>query len=169
MRKRDILIICQILLFSIFIGCGKKPKPNSIFPETLPNLHLIKLIKGKKAIEEINKLHGRQIHIKKGFIAYYRGSFEEGNWREAVIWLSEADNEQIALKQTEIMMNRIKSNPKTPFHHFKERSREGIKIYTFWGIGKAHAVFQRGKWVYWISATDDVFESVLESMLKRNL
>lgn len=160
------IAIYQVLLLLVFgMSCGSKPKPSSIFPETLPNLHLIKLIKGKKAIEEINKLHGRQIHIKRGFIAYYEGSFEEGNWREATIWLSEADNGQTALKQTKIMMDRIKNNPKTPFHHFKERSRQGIRVYTFWGMGKAHAVFQKGKQVYWITATEDVFEPVLRAML----
>ncbi len=163
------IAISQVLFFVIFAtACGGKPKTNSIFPETLPNLHLIKLVKGKKAIEEINKLHGKRIYVKKGFIAYYRGSYEQGNWREATIWLSEADNKQIALEQTEIMMNRMKNNPKTPFHHFKERSKERIKVYTFWGMGKAHAVFQKGKQVYWISSTGGVFEPVLKAMLKLN-
>jgi len=161
------IAIYQVLFFLIFAtACGGKPKPNFIFPETLPNLYLIKLIKGKKAIEEINKLHGKQIHIENGFIAYYRGSYEQGNWRESTIWLSEADNEQMALKQTKIMMDRIKDNPKTPFHHFKERTREEIKVYTFWGMGGAHAVFQKGEQVYWISATEDIFEPVLRAMLK---
>ncbi|CAD7781690.1 MAG: hypothetical protein KCCBMMGE_01152 [Candidatus Methanoperedenaceae archaeon GB37] len=50
----------------------------------------MKIIKGEKAKREVNKLHGTEIHLKNAWIAHYRGSFSQGNWHDATIWVSEA-------------------------------------------------------------------------------
>jgi len=160
-RKRPFFILYCLLFFCWGIGCGPKPKSTSLFPETLPHLHLMKVIKGEKAKKEVNKLHGKEIPVKNAWVAHYRGAFFEGNWNEATIWVSEAFSPEEASKQTELMMAKIAHNPKSPFRQIKIVNTLQGKMYIFWGLGKKHAVFQKQTMIYWISATPGVFEGVL--------
>ncbi|MDL1970346.1 MAG: hypothetical protein LWW94_05115 [Candidatus Desulfofervidaceae bacterium] len=160
-KKRLTFTLICLFFFCLSIGCGRKPKATPLFPETLPNLHLIKLIKGKEAKKEVNRLHGKEIPVKDAWVAYYRGAFFEGNWNEATIWISEAFSLEEASKQTKIMMEKIIHNPRSPFYNVKVITTPQGKMYIFWGMGNEHAVFQKQTMVYWISATPEVFDGVL--------
>ena len=166
MKRKVPGVIITIFLFSALLSCGRKPKGTERFPQTLPKLHLVKILQGKEAIEAVNKLHGKKIHLKKAWVAYYQGAYYEGNWNEATIWISESFSSQEAKEQTEVMIQKMLSAKKSPFYNFKEKNIKGIKVYIFWGLGQQHAVFQKGSFVYWISANIEVFDQVLDYFLK---
>ncbi len=165
MTKKRLLFCLVFFLSLLCVSCQKKPKANALFPETLPNLHLMKLLQGREAIKAVNKLHGRVIKVKKAWVAYYKGAFYQGNWHEATIWVSEAFTLSQAEQQVEIMMQKIMQSHKTPFYGFKKKREKGTEVYIFWGIGKQHAVFRKGKMVFWISASFEVFDDVLNHYL----
>jgi len=158
--------IIGIIILSFLLACGRKPKGVECFPQTLPHLHLIKILQGKKAIEAVNKLHGKKIHLNRAWVAYYQGAYYEGNWNEATIWVSESFSPQEAKEQTKVMMQKMLSAKKSPFYNFKEKDIKGVKVYIFWGLGEEHAVFQKGSFVYWISANFEVFDQVLDYFLQ---
>ncbi len=166
MKRQIVSIVIAVFLFSALLSCGRKPKGTERFPQTLPHLHLIKILQGKEAIEAVNKLHGKKIPLKRAWVAYYQGAYYEGNWNEASIWISESFSPQEAKKQTEVMMQKMLSAQRSPFYNFKEKNIKGIKVYTFFGLGQQHAVFQRGSFVYWISANFEVFDQVLDYFLE---
>jgi len=62
-----ILVLC--FLFCIF--CEVKPNIETLFPKNISKLTLIQLIEGKKAIEMVNKVHGKPINAKSAWVAYY--------------------------------------------------------------------------------------------------
>lgn len=165
MGKKIFLILFIICVF--FLGsCGQKPKPyDPLFPQTLPYLHLIELKDDKEAIKEIDKLHMEKIPLKKAWVAHYRGSFSQGSWNEATIWLCEAYNIKEAENQAEAMLQKIRQNPKSPFYHFKIKQWQGQKIHTFSGMGKKHTIFQGGLKVFWISTTPEILDGVLKYYL----
>jgi len=168
MDKKPFLKFLIIFLI-VSMSCGRKPKPmGSLFPETLPHLHLMKIIKGEKAKREVNKLHGTEIHLKNAWIAHYRGSFSQGNWHDATIWVSEAYTKKEAASQTKNMMEKIMQNPKSPFHHFKIKNTNETELYTFSGMGQKHAVFQKNLLVFWISTTPEIFDRVLNYYLSHS-
>ncbi|MDL1956088.1 MAG: hypothetical protein LWW95_03420 [Candidatus Desulfofervidus auxilii] len=154
MNKKIYFKIRILWLILLFINCTQSKSPS--FPKSLEQLCLIHLLKGQEAIAEVNRLHGKEIHVKNAWVAYYRG-----NGHEATIWISEAFNPKEAKSQTEIMMEKIRKNIKSPFSHFKLTKQKNLTIYTFWGLGKKHAVFYKKTMVYWITTTPDVFNKVL--------
>jgi len=166
MRRMKILNIYRILFFLIvytslfcFIeGCSKKP----IFPQSLNNLQLVKMIRGEEAIKEVADLHGKNISIKDAWVAYY-GKSRSNN---AVVWISRSISLHQALKQTDLMMKKIMKNGNSPFHHLKITKRSNLKVFTFLGMHQKHAVFQKKTDIYWISASQKVFKGVLEHCLR---
>ncbi len=148
-----------MVLFSIIcISCQGKPKTSEFFPKTLSQLHLIKLIQGKEAIEMVNRLHQKQIDIQKAWIAYYKS-----DRKEATIWISEALSTQQAKNQLNKMIEKMIGNRKGPFYDFKKIN----EVYTFSGLGQKHGVFCKGKFVFWISTNSEIFDNVLNYYLNK--
>jgi hypothetical protein len=155
------MVIKHILHYLIFAGslsacitCGG----NSLFPERLDGMQLIRLEAGERARGEVNRLHGRKIPVKDAWIALYR----KDEMNSAMIWVSESFNIPQAAEQTGVMMKKIMHNPRSPFHHLEIERRSDIKIYLFSGMSQRHAVFRKGMRIYWISATRDIFRGVLD-------
>ncbi len=150
-------ILCCLILTGV-VSCGG----NSLFPERLGDMQLIRLIAGERAIEEVNRLHGREIPVKEAWIALYR----KDKLSSAMIWVSESFNIPQAAEQTGVMMKKIMHNSRSPFHHLEIERRSDIKIYLFSGMGQRHAVFRKGVRIYWISATRNIFRGVLDYCMK---
>ncbi|CAD7775684.1 MAG: hypothetical protein KIIPBIDF_00698 [Candidatus Methanoperedenaceae archaeon GB50] len=167
MDKKPFLKFLIIFLI-VSMSCGRKPKPmGSLFPETLPHLHLMKIIKGEKAKREVNKLHGTEIHLKNAWIAHYRGSFSQGNWHDATIWVSEAYTKKEAESQTKNMMEKIMQNPKSPFHHFKIKNTNEQNYIPSQAWGKTCCI-SKNLLVFWISTTPEIFDRVLNYYLSHS-
>jgi len=149
----------SICLF-LFISCQHQPKSYILFPQTLSNLHLVKLIKGNVAINMVNRLHGKPIQVKKAWVAYYKDAHQN----KAIIWVSEAFTSSQAKKQTEIMMEKILKG-KSPFYNFQEKEISHTLIYFFSGLGKNHAVFYKNKLVFWITANHHTIDKIINYYL----
>ena len=115
------------------------------FPNKIHGFRLVKLIKGKEALQEINKLHGRKIQAVKGAIAVY---IKEG--RRAVVWVSQAPSDKVAFRQVEVMMEKMKKA--SPFYEFTMDRIGCLLVYSFLGLGQEHYLFSQDDAVYWISA-----------------
>jgi len=154
MRKRIIFI-----LFSFFLlGCNQSPSP--VFQEEIRGLKLVQLITGKDALNAINELHGKKINVASGMVAFYQGEGEK-----ATVWVSESFSTDDAIQQTEIMIEKMRSSKRSPFSDYKEIGLDGVKIYSFKGMGQEHYIFRISKSVYWITANSGAIDELCKSIV----
>lgn len=139
----------------LIMGCGKG-RLDVRFPPKIGDYHLARLISGKEAIEEINRLHGRVINAIAGAIAIYNG--EEGS---ATIWVSLAPSSEKAECQVQEMMREIQGRPGGPFFGVQKEVHREIPVYRFQGLGQMHFVFRRDKQVYWVSTPPEAAKDFL--------
>ena len=162
MKKMHIII--SAILFAIIptAACNRQPQSlKSLFPETIEGLQRVQLITGIKALEEINKLHGKEIGVTEGGIGTYRTD----NGSTAMVWISRSKTADLARNQTEVMIDKMLSAPHSPFHHPVQWELTGINIYQFQGMGQIHYIFCCYDLVYWISAVPHQGEIVLHAFL----
>lgn len=126
------------------------------FDPVVPGMNLVKLVSGTEALQAINKLHGLAIPMKAGFIAHYGDT--QG---KATIWVSEAPTVAAGEEQIDVMIEKMKDNPRSPFRKYEHATVNDVPIIRFHGMGQIHAVFQLDAWVYWISAYDKDMNKLL--------
>ena len=154
MRKGIILI-----LFSFFLlGCNQSSSP--VFQEEIRGLKLVQVITGKDALLAINKLHGKKINVARGMVAFYQGEGEK-----AIVWVSESACTDDAMQQTEIMIEKMRASKSSPFSDYEEIERNGVKIYSFEGMGQKHYIFRISKSIYWISANPGTIDELCKSIV----
>jgi len=154
MRKRIVFII-----FSFFLlGCNQSSSP--VFQEEIRGLKLVQLITGKEALHAINKLHGKKINVAKGMVAFYQGEGEK-----ATVWVSESVCTDDAIQQTEIMIEKMRSSKRSPFSDYEEIEPDGVKIYSFKGMGQEHYIFRISKSIYWITANPGTIDELYKSIV----
>ena len=154
MRKGIILI-----LFSFFLlGCNQSSSP--VFQEEIRGLKLVRLLTGKDALLAINKLHGKKINVARGMVAFYQGEGEK-----AIVWVSESACTDDAMQQTEIMIEKMRASKSSPFSDYEEIERNGVKIYSFEGMGQKHYIFRISKSIYWISANPGTIDELCKSIV----
>ncbi len=154
MRKRIIFII-----FSFFLlGCNQSFSP--VFQEEIRGLKLVQLITGKDALHAINKLHGKKISVASGMVAFYQGEGEK-----ATVWVSESACTDDAIQQTEIMIEKMRSSKRSPFSDYAEIGQDGVKIYSFKGMGQKHYIFRINKSIYWIAANPGTIDELYKSIV----
>ena len=164
MKKMHIII--SAILFAIIptAACNRQPQSlKSLFPETIDGLQRVQLINGIKALEEINKLHGKEIGVTDGGIGTYRTD----NGSTAMVWISRSKTADLARNQTEVMLDRMFSSPHSPFHHPVQRELTGINIHQFQGMGQIHYIFCWYDLVYWISAVAHQGDTILQAFLPK--
>jgi hypothetical protein len=127
------------------------------FDVNAEGLEQVRLITGDEAINAINKLHGMPIDVVRGFIAHYKGVRDK-----ATIWLSEAQSEDLAKRQIEVMVEKMKQSKRSPFSHYRVSHVKGRRVVGFDGMGQVHYVFRDKKWVYWISADAWRIDEILD-------
>ncbi len=160
-KERAIKGLVVFLYLFILICCHKHYDIRSLFPERLQGLKLLRLVKGKKAEEMVNRLHGKQIKVKNAWIGYYKG--QNGS---AVIWISEAYSSSQAEKQTDVMMQKILKGY-GPFYNFKKKRINHTLVYIFSGLGKKHAVFCKQDLVFWITSDPSIIDKVVRFYIKK--
>lgn len=163
---KNMHIILSAILIAIIPTTVCKSKPDSLdslFPETIDGLKRVQLITGIQAVEEINKLHGREIRIIEGGIGTYRTN----NVPQAMVWISRSKKEDLARHQTEVMIKKMLSAPHSPFHHLAQCELQGINIYQFQGMGQIHYIFCWDDLVFWISAVAHQGDAILQAFLPK--
>lgn len=113
-------------------------------PQSIGSLSLQQLQSGEEARQEIDRLHGKQINFRRGYIGTY------GNGR-AKLWVSEYDSEGEAAAGIGKMAQRMQASKGGNFWHFREISIQGVAVYFVVGMGQAHYFFQKGRKVIWLA------------------
>jgi hypothetical protein len=113
-------------------------------PQSIGSLSLEQLQSGEEARQEIDRLHGKQITFRRGYIGTY------GNGR-AKLWVSEYDSEGEAAEGIGKMAQRMQTRKEGNFWHFREISIQGVAVYFVVGMGQAHYFFQKGRKVIWLA------------------
>lgn len=151
-----ILIFILAIAFPAFAEKGKPPVP----PE-IGGLKLAHYLKGEEALREIERLHGKKINVKEGYVAHY-----EGRESKAMLYISRASSGPQAKGQIKRMAERIRKGG-TPFYHLKESAlADGIDLYSAIGLGQVHYFYRTGNKVVWLAADPPVARSALSSLLK---
>jgi len=145
LKKRFSLILTILFLITGLSLCYASNLEKKLFPPKLGTFKLVKLIKGKKAMEEVYKLHGKKINIKAAWVAHYENIKNPKD--KVTVWISQASSEKEAKKQVEVMMKKIINSSSTPFYHFNKMK----DVYIFFGLGKRHLVFPKKEFVFWIT------------------
>ncbi|MBW2265020.1 MAG: hypothetical protein JRF28_02440 [Deltaproteobacteria bacterium] len=154
---------CLFVFLAFSLPSSSQSEAESALPfdPKIDGLKLTELVSGYEAIKAINKLHGMPIRIRRGFIAHY-----EAKQHKATIWVSEAHSEDLADKQIRIMISKMKSSKRSPFHHYNASDFRKTKVIGFHGMGQIHYVFRINKWVYWISANEEHIDKLLGHLCK---
>lgn len=162
--KRSFLLL--LLLFSLLVACSPETEAvqnlNSLLPERIDAWQRIQLITGSEALEQINTLHGKTITVEAGVI----GSYQKTGNRPAMVWISRSKTPALTRQQTEIMADKMVSNPHSPFHDPTTMQINDIKVYKFLGMGQVHYIFCREKLAYWISSPPADGEKLLLTFIQ---
>lgn len=129
-------------------------------PLSLGQLKLGHALQGEKARDEIHRLHGKAIPFRDALVAHY-----EGAGGVAMLYVSEAGDEEMARQQVEQMTARIRPGDGA-FTHLRERIQGGITVYSSLGQGQVHYYFRRGVRVIWVAADAPVARSALADALR---
>jgi hypothetical protein len=130
-------------------------------PQELAGLPLAHFQQGAEARAEIERLHGKAIPIKGGYVAHY------GNQPPvAMLYVSEAKDETVARQQVDQMTTRIRAS-NGPFTHLRESTRFGMTVYSTLGQGQVHYYFRRGAVVVWVAADATIAQPALADAVRK--
>ena len=124
-------------------------------PGELAGLALAHSQQGAEARAQIERLHGKSILIRDGFVAHYGTQPPV-----AMLYVSQAQDEGVARQQVEQMTMRIRAS-NGPFTHLRESSRFGMTVYSTLGQGQVHYYFRRGATVVWVAADPVIAQQAL--------
>ena len=118
----------------------------STVPPQLAGQPLAHAQQGAEARAEIERLHGKSMPMREGFVAHY-GSASPA----AMLYVSRAQTDTLAKQQVEQMTARIRAST-GPFTHLREATRFGLIVYSALGQGQVHYYFRSGATVVWLAA-----------------
>jgi hypothetical protein len=109
-------------------------------------MRLEKVQSGEEARREIDRLHGKQISLRRGYIGTYLAQNGSGQ-----LWVSEHNSEREATEALEKMAHGMKQGKQKQFWHFRQVMIEQHPVYLAVGMGQAHYFFQKGAKVIWLA------------------
>lgn len=130
-------------------------------PRVLGNLLLSEVVSGDKGLAQVNRMHGKDIRLVRGFIAQYAG-----NGAAATMWAGWAESEAAAQALADRMTAKI--GPDHPiFQDFRELTVGGRTVYAMTGQGQQHYYFRSGAAVVWVAVDSTAEQKVLHDALKQ--
>lgn len=131
-------------------------------PETVGALQLVHALRGKEALQAIDRLHGKGLAGTDAYVAHY-----EKDGLVAMLYVSRPARSTMAGAQIEKMTTAIRAG-KTPFSHLKSSERNGTTVYSAIGEGQIHYFYRRDADVIWIAADPPVAREVRDTLLQRD-
>jgi cytochrome c-type biogenesis protein CcmH len=128
-------------------------------PKSLGGLELLHASQGKEALEEINRLHGKELSAKGGYVAHY-----EKNGAAAMLYLAQASSTDDAARQLNQMSARIRRGD-TPFNQLTKSRQGEITVYSALGQGQRHYFYRRDASVLWLAADAAVAKQSLAALV----
>ena len=131
-------------------------------PKTMGALQLVHALRGKEALQAIDRLHGKGLAGTDGYVAHY-----ERNGLVAMLYVSRPARSSMTGAQIEKMATGIRAG-KTPFSHLKSSVRNGTTVYSALGEGQIHYFYRRGADVIWLAADPPVAREAVQYLLQRD-
>lgn len=150
-----------VLAVSVFFPLAYAQAAQLEPPRTLGALELAHALRGKEALQAIDRLHGKGLAGIDGYVAHY-----ESNGQVAMLYVSRPARSSMTGAQIERMAAGIRAG-KTPFSHLKSSERNGTTVYSALGEGQIHYFYRRGADVIWIAADPAVAREAVDSLLQR--
>ena len=129
-------------------------------PKTVGALQLVHALRGKEALQAIDRLHGKGLAGTDGYVAHY-----ERDGLVAMLYVSRPARSSMTGAQVEKMASGIRAG-KTPFTHLKSSERNGTTVYSALGEGQIHYFYRRRADVIWIAADPPVAKEAIEYLLQ---
>ena len=142
------IVIVVVGFKALFPTPEKQQDIASLFPKSIGEWQQVELITGTKALEKIDRLHGKSIIVEAGAI----GNYQAAGKGPAMIWISRSKTPALTREQAQVMADKMVSNPRSPFHDPETLNINKIKVYKFMGMGQVHYIFCRERLAYWISS-----------------
>jgi len=164
-----ILLVTGVMAFNLYNRSGATGNNKSqsdintteaapdhlVFPAQIQDLDLIQKDSGPQARGMISKLHGTAISIKEGYIGEYGGPAGQ-----IIIWISESNSNDDAIKLFDIMDRKIAAAQKSgssgeaqgpPFTDRRTMKLEGLDVVAVKGMGMENYYYRKDAKVYWIA------------------
>ena len=152
--QKHIAVFLAALAFVLAGGrAGAEP------PKRLGSLPLLHASQGKEALQEINRLHGKEISAKDGYMAHY-----EKDGAAAMLYLAQASSTAQAARQLKQMSDLIQRGG-SPFYHLKTSKQGEITLYSALGQGQIHYFYQRDSSVVWLAVDAPVAKQAMAALL----
>lgn len=151
-------VVPVLLMLAVLSACSDEMRAH--FPDTLAGMAMTEYVHGKKALEKVNKLHGKAIEAEDGAVAMYGSGVQA-----AEVWISRASDGREARRQAGQMVHMMYENSDSPFTYGKRFDFKGVPVYPFEGMGKSHLVFFRADLIYWVTVSKGMEEQALADLL----
>ena len=133
-----------------------------MLPDAIGEFRLEKETSGEEARKEINRLHGKNVDFRTGYI----GTYKHGH-KGAMVWISDYDAKTKAAGEVEKMAQRIQTREGKEFRHFRMISIEGIPVYFVLGMGQAHYFYQSGNKVIWLAVDPQLAKETIRDLIEK--
>ena len=160
-----ILILIGASFWDVLWGEQSSP-PTSVategtIPPVLGDLLLVETVTGNEGLAQVNRMHGMDIRLVRGFIARYAG-----NGAAATMWVGWAESEAAAQALTDRMTAKI--GPDHPiFQDFQVLTVGGRTVYSVTGQGQQHYYFRSGAAVVWLAVDGAIAQAALHDAVRR--
>lgn len=130
-------------------------------PKSLGALELAHALRGKIALQAIDRLHGKGLAATDAYVAHY-----ERNGLVAMLYVSRPVRASMTVTQIEKMAAGIRAG-KTPFSHLKSSERNGTTVYSALGEGRIHYFYRQDADAIWLAADPAVAKEAVDALLQR--
>lgn len=128
-------------------------------PQQVAGLPLSHERQGLQAVEEINRLHGKQFPLTSAAIGHY------GSYGEVTLWVSGVAINLMASRILNSMRDRI-AEGNSPFIPLEERTLGGRAVYVLDGMGQRHFYFRSERSIIWLAADPALAEQAIDHTLE---
>jgi len=146
-----------LLLLLLLIACSSTDIP---LPQYIGSMRLEKVQSGEEARREIDRLHGKQISLLRGYIGTYVAENGRGQ-----LWVSEHSSDREATEAIENMAHGMKQG-KEQFWHFRKMVIEQRPVYLAVGMGQAHYFFRNGAKVIWLAVDPSLAKEAIRDVVR---
>lgn len=143
----------------LLIACSPNDMP---LPQSIGSMHLVRVQSGEEARRKIDRLHGKQISLLRGYIGTYEA--ENGG---GVLWISEHRSDREATGAIEKMAHGMQEERQQEFWHFRKMKIEQCPVYLAVGMGQAHYFFQNETKVIWLAVDPSLAKEAIRDAVRK--
>lgn len=128
-------------------------------PHELAGLGLVESSSGEQAVHEMTKLHGKDVEVRDGYVARYRGQ-----GAEVVLYVGQVADARAAADLSE-RMGALIAGGNGPFKGLRRVEAGGRSVYYGSGLGAEHYFYQVDDKVVWLQVAGMKPEAALSAVL----